>query len=29
MLSQPIGPRWDLDLEAGGARVYVISKAEK
>jgi hypothetical protein len=29
MLSQPIGPRWDLDLEPGGARVYVISKAEK
>ncbi|MFI5177579.1 MAG: hypothetical protein ACHQO8_03395 [Vicinamibacterales bacterium] len=29
MLSQPIGPRWDLDLEPGGARVYVISKTEK
>jgi hypothetical protein len=29
MLSQPIGPRWDLDLEPGGARIYVISKAEK
>lgn len=29
MLSQPIGPRWDLDLEPGGARVYVISKVEK
>ena len=29
MLSQPVGPRWDLDLEPGGARVYVISKTEK
>ncbi len=29
MLSQPNGPRWDLDLEAGSARVYVISKVEK
>jgi hypothetical protein len=29
MLNQPIGPRWDLDLEAGAARVYVISKVEK
>jgi len=29
MLSQPVGPRWDLDLEAGAARVYVISKVEK
>lgn len=29
MLSQPIGPRWDLDLEPGGARIYVISKVEK
>lgn len=29
MLSQPIGPRWDLDIEPGGARVFVISKADK
>jgi hypothetical protein len=29
MLSQPIGPRWDMDLEAGAARVYVISKVDK
>lgn len=29
MLSQPIGPRWDLDLEPGGARIYVVSKVEK
>lgn len=29
MLAQPVGPRWDLDIEPGGARVYVISKVEK
>ena len=29
MLSQSIGPRWDLDVEPGGARVYVINKVEK
>jgi hypothetical protein len=29
MLAQPVGPRWDLDIEPGGARIYVISKAEK
>src|SRR5262249_39378783 len=29
MLSQPMGPRWDLDLEPGGARIYVVSKIEK
>jgi hypothetical protein len=29
MLSQPIGPRWDLELEPGGARIYVISKVER
>ncbi len=29
MLSQPIGPRWELDLEPGGARIYVINKSEK
>jgi hypothetical protein len=29
MLAQPVGPRWDLDIEPGGARIYVISKVEK
>jgi hypothetical protein len=29
MLSEPIGPRWNLDLEAGAARIYVIDKSPK
>jgi hypothetical protein len=27
MLSEPAGPRWSFDLEAGGTRIYVIDKA--
>jgi hypothetical protein len=26
MLAQPDGPRWTLDLEPGGARIYVVNK---
>ncbi len=29
MLSEPVGPRWNLDLEAGAARIYVIDKTPK
>jgi len=27
MLSEPAGPRWSFDVEAGGTRIYVIDKA--
>jgi hypothetical protein len=29
MLSQPAGPRWDLDMEGWGVRIYVIDKVLK